>query len=819
MTRDEILQALASAKTHKEQIALVAELDALDHARRTASATERSLDWADTTVKATLAPGRTLDRHTAATDWLAEADLSAPGNHHQAVIAEASLWFGRLDEDVKADAAEFAEQARGMARRTAGKYGEQADEAMDAYLQYVAFLNREVLAASGLPQIQQRVDAFENNSPTPLPTEVFDNFAPPIHPINQGVDGQQTNSLAEGAEEAIAQSGGAPGAGRPSEHPEGQEPVSQAAYPPSSAKQGSQKVAGMLERLKDSTARQGHAMSWTDTQGADAWMGQCNGCGSSVALNMHGVTAGNAHTTACTNRHHAMLGSGPSVAIGYQQNLHDFLRAEAERTDTKDHSGWADTPDASGEQEVARENGGEDPDYVQWAQNVNRKNSKAGGAAPFVREAGRGDEDPPGKDEPKPNADREDEDARKPWEKEAAKREAASGLDQVQQVSDSFENPRPTSLPEDVMFPITQDWPEESTGGSNTGTPSSTGHQASLNKQADTWSGGDTPKAVPGGQDPVYNRPETTPPRADSGDFNRGVQQGQADAAKGDKPSFADNSSGTSDFVQGYVQGYGTGPKDSLPQDVPASMGGDSGQAQNAAEVAARTEKPLVMASKTPGMTVSAALVTRDVSSDSSFLRGYLYGRRWKEGDQLVAMGSAGEEAGIYAGITDNPDAQRAWVTAHREQSGEYPELTKRLRQHRLVTANFAKRNEDALIKGLYVQASTSLDLDTMSPVTSPSPQGATPSEGPGTIPELRDAPGTPAAPGGASPYNGAEPYGAPVVPDPLIQDLNAPPAQPQSPDAVHIQGDTSLSKSPQSMAFRKLVQANKLALRQKKGN
>jgi hypothetical protein len=73
-----------------------------------------------------------------------------------------------------------------------------------------------------------------------------------------------------------------------------------------------------------------------------------------------------------------------------------------------------------------------------------------------------------------------------------------------------------------------------------------------------------------------------------------------------------------------------------------------------------------------------------------------------------------------------------------------------------------------------------------------------------------------PAAPGGASPYNGAEPFGQPVVPDPMIQDLNATPPPVTSPDAVHMQGDSSLlTRSPQSMAFRRKVQANKLALRQ----
>lgn len=858
MTRDEIMKALASAGSLDEQIKLVAELDALDHGRRTTAAQERELDWADTTIKQTFASTGTLDRHTASSDWLADADTSG-GNHHQAIIAEASMWFQRLDADVKADAGEFTEQARGVARRTAGKYGEAADDAAQAFLQYVAFLNRQVLAASGLPQVQQEVDAFENPAATPLPTDVFPTFGDPVHPINTGVDGQQTNSLAPGAEMAMSEGGTA--AGRPSEHEEGQDPVSQPYNPPASAKQGSHKVAGMLERAKHEAAQRGHAMNWQQVQGGnDAWQGQCTGCGSSMAVTASGIVDGStAHRVGCTNRTVAGL-SQPSVAHGYGYTMNDFLAAEAAR--------------------------------------------KAGGAAPFVREAGHGggwDPDHDGDDDSTPGGDTDHDywdadgkqlrpvpnnDARH----EGARKEGRSGLDQVQQIVDSKEDPRPTSLPTDVMFPVDQPWPETETsevldqGGQDTG-PTNRPRQATR-KTADTWQGGDAPAAVPGGETPVANSPATTDPRANSGDFQKGVSQGQADAAAGERPSFADNSSAVSDFVRGYVQGYGPGQPDMLPQDVPASMGGDSGQGRNFGEIQQRTEKPLVMASKTAkdyseaerenladkgearpdgsfpiktkkdlenakhdvgrandpegarewinerakemgepglgekksGLTVSASMLTKDISGDSAFLRGYRYARRWKDGDQIVGLGSTGEEAGIYSGITDNPQAQQAWVTQHRAMMQDYPELRTRMRQHRLVTANYQSRNEDAIVKGLYVQAATSLDLDTMSPTTSPDPQGATPSEGPGTVPILRDAPGTPAAPGGPAPYNGAEPLGAPVVPDPLMNAADI--QQPQSPDAVNITGDSSLmSHNPTAMAFRKRVQAGKLALRQNKEN
>lgn len=840
MTRDEIIQALASARTHQEQIALVAELDALDHSTRQATAAQRSLDWADTTVKETLFPRRTLDRHTASSDWLGEVEASAAGDPNQTVIAEASLWFQRLDDDVKADAGEFVAQAKGIARRTAGKYGEHAEDAETAFLNYVAFLNRQVLAASGLPQIQQRVDSFENEAATPLPTEVFDTFQPPVHPINQSVDGQQTNSLAPGAEEAMQEAGSGTGPGRPSEHDEGQAPVSQPYYLPPSAKQGQHKKASVLERARHQAAQRGHNMQWTAAQGQDAWTGRCTGCGSSMAVTSAGIVEGStAHTQACNHRTVAGL-SEPSVAIGYRYNMDDFLRAEAERAENPDLSGWAEAPEVGNGPKAGEAAGSPDEEYNNYLKSKSSRRQD-GGAAPFVREAEReGGEDDgsmPGGDLNLPSGGREDEDARdddaepNPTRaREGARKQGASGLDQVQQNVDSFENPKPTSLPTDVMFPVREDWPEEDAraytqqGGQDTG-PTNRPRQASR-KTADTWQGGNAPAAVPGGQTPVANSPATTPPRSNSGDYNKGMQQGRQDAARGERPSFADNSSGTSDFVKGYVEGFQQAGQSGMPPaDVPGSMGGDNGQAQNFAEIQRRTEKPLVMASKTAakkGLTVSAALVSRDVSGDEDFWRGYRYARSWRPGVQVVAMGSEGEEAGIYCGITDNPRAQHAWLKRHRAMLREHPELRERLTNHRTVTAGYRAAHPDARVRGIYVQAATSLDLDTMSPVTTPDPQGATPSEGPGTIPPLRGAPGTPAAPGGPAPYNGSEPFGQPVVPDPAIMDPEPGgiPTPTVSPDAVHMQGDSSLlSKSPATMAFRKRVQAGKLALRQKKEN
>jgi hypothetical protein len=695
VTRDEIIQALASAPTWDEQLRLVAALDASDDAMRTTASADSSLDWADTVVRQTLAPARTLDRHTAFSDWLGEMETT-PGNHHQAIIAEASLWFQRLDSDVKADAHEYSEQARGIARRTAGKYGEAAEEAAQSFVAYAAFLNRQVLAASGLPQVEQLVDAQENPAQTPLPQDVFDNFADPVHPINQGIDGTQTNSLAPGAQEAVSGAGAGGGGGRPSEHEEGQAPTSDPVYMPSSGRTGS---------------------LITD-----------------------------------------MVGS-PSVAIGYTANLNDFLAAE-DATDDEEDDGKP---------------------FKGAAEPFGKKTSaKAGGADPF----GRGDRAARG----------------------GVSKQAASGLPQVQQTVDSQENPAPTRLPVEPMWPIDQPWPEQDAG---TGQPSR--HDA-VRKQADMFNGGDSPHAVPGGETPVANSPATTPPNANSGDFDKGVAEGRADAGAGEAPSFADASSHVSDYVRGYTQGFGEGGQQPITTpDVPASMGGDSGQAENAARVEQSVEKPLVMA----GLTVSASLITKDVSGDEDFKRGYRYARSWRPGVDIVSTGSLGEEAGIYAGVTDNTPHQATWVSEHRALAAQFPELGERIQRHKRVTAQLQETREDVLVKGLYVQSATSLDLDTMAPGASADPNGSTPFEGPGTVPILRDAPGSPAAPGGASPYNGAEPFSEPVVPNPAIQDLTTQPqASPQ--DKLDVSSDNnSMGKSPQTMAFRRRVQAAKLAKRQ----
>lgn len=190
-TRADIVAAISKASSLQEQITLVEALDDFDRKQAQAHRDARSIDLADAVITPTMTPVRAFVPHTAATDWLGSDEERA--EYHQPIMAEAALWYGRVSPEVKADVAEFGEQAQGMARRTAGVYGADASAAEADFLSYVGFLYRRE-AASGLDQIDQTVapDGV-TNKPTPVPPEVFDTFEDPIHPINQAVVGTETS--------------------------------------------------------------------------------------------------------------------------------------------------------------------------------------------------------------------------------------------------------------------------------------------------------------------------------------------------------------------------------------------------------------------------------------------------------------------------------------------------------------------------------------------------------------------------------------------------------------------------------------------------
>jgi hypothetical protein len=361
---------------------------------------------------------------------------------------------------------------------------------------------------------------------------------------------------------------------------------------------------------------------------------------------------------------------------------------------------------------------------------------------------------------------------------------------------------------------------------------------ASLRRQADTWT---QPRQSTDDVNPPYNSPVTSPEpwssnaSPQSADFQAGLSAGQADRSAGERPLFADNSSTVSPYVKGYAQGYGAAQGPSGPQDVPRSMGGDSGQAVNAQEAqgafqVARASRRTASAqdawedardnlerqhdvtggrnvSGAPGdeklegegtggrsgatwktsslRRVSAAFAPDSLMDDPDFRKGYLFARKWHPGQRLAGKGSARFEAGLYAGITDHPGVQQRWFTEHMARSGTHPELSRRMMLHQ----DFTRRHEAArgrAPRGTYLQAEggVSTDLITDGPGTSPDPMGSTPLNGPGSPPPMGGL-SQAAVPGGAPPYQGAPPLpGGPVVPDDV---MGQPQRQPQ-PDGPMVQ-------------------------------
>lgn len=240
-TEASLLQAIASATTFREQAQLVAELDALRAATANRVQADRDVDLTDTIIRETMTPVLVHSMHTASTDWLSEADM--PSVDHNAVHAEASLWFGKTAAFVREDEEEFTEQARGFARRFASQFGEQAGEAERAFMDYVAFLHRRE-GASGLDQIQQLIDPNNKSKKTNLPTEVFDNFAPEIAEGNAGIDEQQSTQNAPLLNEILqkGQGTGTPEVGY--QHGEYEQNVSQPYYKMPSA--GHQRLTSSL---------------------------------------------------------------------------------------------------------------------------------------------------------------------------------------------------------------------------------------------------------------------------------------------------------------------------------------------------------------------------------------------------------------------------------------------------------------------------------------------------------------------------------------------------------------------------------------------
>lgn len=205
--------------TLQEQLRLVAELEEFDRNEGLKAQAARGQVDLEDTVAERLSPVSVHEFHTASTDWLGEID-DAPSDWHQRVAAEAAVWYQSRPPFVRANAEEFSIQANAKATNVASAFGSKREPAKRTFLDYVSFLHSTKTGASGLDQIQQTVDA--NNSPktTPLPPDVFDNFAPDIDPVNKGVSGTESSTRNPLIQEIMSGGSGMDGgsAEKPNEH-------------------------------------------------------------------------------------------------------------------------------------------------------------------------------------------------------------------------------------------------------------------------------------------------------------------------------------------------------------------------------------------------------------------------------------------------------------------------------------------------------------------------------------------------------------------------------------------------------------------------
>lgn len=205
--RSELVARIASSQSFDEQVRLVAQLDEYDRNARRTAALDREADLANTSIVEAFTPviSRTA-RGSSASDWLDTEVADAPFDHGQ-LIAQAALWFQDVPDFVRADSEEFTEQAVGKARQVTSSLGVQAKTAEDVFVGYATFLRTQAVvveAASGLDQIQQTTapDGVTEKA-TPLPPDVFDNFAPPVNDLNAGVVGTETSSRAPAIQQAV----------------------------------------------------------------------------------------------------------------------------------------------------------------------------------------------------------------------------------------------------------------------------------------------------------------------------------------------------------------------------------------------------------------------------------------------------------------------------------------------------------------------------------------------------------------------------------------------------------------------------------------
>ncbi len=221
--RSDLVRMIRQASTGQETAQAVAALDQYDRHQAALASLDRDLDLGARIASQRLTPVAVHERHTAATDWLAEYEPQS--DFRTAMIAEASTWYRNLPREVLADRDELAAQAEGRARTLASAYGSQMGPAHREFMSVVGYLHAQ--GASGLPQIDQVTDPNNQPQQTPYPTQVFPTFGPDQDQFNQAIEGfnhdsqvssQQAPLIQQVMQQDQAGSGYGAGPERPDSH-------------------------------------------------------------------------------------------------------------------------------------------------------------------------------------------------------------------------------------------------------------------------------------------------------------------------------------------------------------------------------------------------------------------------------------------------------------------------------------------------------------------------------------------------------------------------------------------------------------------------
>lgn len=143
-----LLRSAQAATTLAEQQSLVAQAERQTSALIKQAELDRSLGEVSARVHDALVPAGTHELVTASTDWLLELPPKSASrtDAEHALIAEATMWFRRTSDAVKAHPEEFTIQAENKARHIASQYDEHAESAAQAFLVEAARLHAQAVA-------------------------------------------------------------------------------------------------------------------------------------------------------------------------------------------------------------------------------------------------------------------------------------------------------------------------------------------------------------------------------------------------------------------------------------------------------------------------------------------------------------------------------------------------------------------------------------------------------------------------------------------------------------------------------------------------